>query len=374
MHRRLTGGAVLVPLLMLTACGGSPSASADRPGAGSDDGGVESILADFAEMPDGERLAALIEQAEAEGELSLYTSNTDMQEIVDAFMDEYDIEVAIYQAIGETVLQRLLQEAQADFHAADVVEVDGSTLDIASAEGLLAPYETPLRENVSGLSELPEDWSPDRLNVFTVAWNEDGVPSGSEPASFEELAEPEWDGRLALELGNFDWLLGLYDYYVGEQGWTEERFDEVMRGIADDAKVVKGHTVMGELLSAGEFDVAVGIYSHTIDKAAEKDAPVAWRTADGSAIEPVVVRANGVGVMREAAHPAAAALFTEYLLTGGQQMLLDATRVPAIPPAGSPDPFDDVEATGIPSDELLQNRQEWSERYTALLEGTVPVS
>jgi len=39
--------------------------------------------------------------------------------------------------------------------------------------------------------------------------------------------------------------------------------------------VEKGHTSWGELLSSGQFGVALSIYSHTVDKAAAKGAPVA---------------------------------------------------------------------------------------------------
>lgn len=76
--------------------------------------------------------------------------------------------------------------------------------------------------------------------------------------------------------------------------------------------------------------------------------------------------------MKVAVHPAAAALFTEFLLTDGQKIMQEAMRVPTVPPEGSPNPLDDVESTGVPSDELQKNGQKWSDRYEALLENATP--
>jgi iron(III) transport system substrate-binding protein len=47
------------------------------------------------------------------------------------------------------------------------------------------------------------------------------------------------------------------------------------RQLAANLKIAKGHTVMGEPLAAGQFDVAASIYSHTVDNAAE-GAPVSF--------------------------------------------------------------------------------------------------
>ena len=59
---------------------------------------------------------------------------------------------------------------------------------------------------------------------------------------------------------------------------SDAEVNGLFTSLAANAKIAKGHTVMGELLSAGEFDTAVSIYSHTVDNAAAKGAPVAWKS------------------------------------------------------------------------------------------------
>ena len=64
------------------------------------------------------------------GTVSLYTSisGSVVEDIVGAFEDEYDIDVALYRAANEIVEQRLLEEADAGFDGADVVDTAGQTL------------------------------------------------------------------------------------------------------------------------------------------------------------------------------------------------------------------------------------------------------
>ena len=76
-----------------------------------------------------------------------------------------------------------------------------------------------------------------------------------------------------------------------------------------NAKVVKGHSLGAQLLAAGEVDALVSAYAHHIDNLAADDAPVAWTPP----VEPVILRQNGVAVLQDAQHPAAAALFVERL-------------------------------------------------------------
>jgi iron(III) transport system substrate-binding protein len=117
---------------------------------------------------------------------------------------------------------------------------------------------------------------------------------------------------------------------------------------------------MGELLSAGQFDVAPSIYSHTVSNAAEKGAPVTWK-ANGKPVEPVVLRPNGAGLMKSAKHPATAMLFLDFLLTDGQQAIAGANRIGAIPT--EEDPLAGVQTVSVPEEELLDNAQKWNDAY-----------
>jgi iron(III) transport system substrate-binding protein len=70
---------------------------------------------------------------------------------------------------------------------------------------------------------------------------------------------------------------------------------------------------------------ALTTYSHGADKMKQKGAPVEW-----FAISPAIGRANGVAIARKPAHPHAAALFTDFILSPeGQKILEHGGYVPS---------------------------------------------
>ena len=127
--------------------------------------------------------------------------------------------------------------------------------------------------------------------------------------------------------------------------------------MANGAKVVKGHTVMGELLSAGQFSVAASNYSYLVQRAADKGAPVAYQPF----VQPVIARPQGAALMKTAPHPAAALLFVDWLLTEGQQVIVDLGLTPSIEPEGLKDPLEGLEVIPVDVDKLL-NEAEAMER------------
>jgi hypothetical protein len=52
-------------------------------------------------------------------------------------------------------------------------------------------------------------------------------PQGTCVMRTKDLADPRWDGRLGLELGDFDWYAGLVTYWL-EQGKTRQEIDDLL--------------------------------------------------------------------------------------------------------------------------------------------------
>jgi iron(III) transport system substrate-binding protein len=81
--------------------------------------------------------------------------------------------------------------------------------------------------------------------------------------------------------------------------------------------VRSGHTLLTNLVVSGEVPLGLTVYSYMVDQAREKGAPVDW-----FAIEPLIGRANGIGISRRAPHPHAALLFYEYMIGDAQPMIV----------------------------------------------------
>ena len=365
-HRFTAPLAATAAALLLAACGGSPTATNDSgEGNSRDDSDVAQHATETYDKYNGmsgqERTDALIACAEEEGELNVYTSNTDMDDLIDGFSDLYDVDVNNYRANSETVLQRILQEDEAGYYGADIFETNALELGVASQEGLLYPYQSELRDAVREEGRKSEDWTASRFNVFVIGWNTDKVSADEVPSSLEDLADPKWKGRVSMELGDVDWFTAMHDYYVEEQGKSEEEFTDLMTKIASNSQVAKGHSTQGELLAAGQFDITVSSYSHTIDKAAADGAPVAWKPQNGDPAQPLVVRPNGIGLVKTATNPCSALLFVDYELTGGQKVFADNFRIGSI--AGSDNPLEQYETYPVPEKKLLDDPDTWNKAY-----------
>jgi iron(III) transport system substrate-binding protein len=87
----------------------------------------------------------------------------------------------------------------------------------------------------------------------------------------------------------------------------------------------------------------------------------------------VIARPQGVALMNTAPHPAAALLFVDWLLTEGQQVLVDLGLTPSIEPEGLADPLEGVEVIPVDVDKLANEAAQWGERYNALLERSAKV-
>jgi iron(III) transport system substrate-binding protein len=356
--------AVLALVLLIAGCG---SPTAGPPGGGAPSAGAEQAQKVYDQingMSGQQRSDTLLDIAKKEGTLSLYTSNTDMDDVVKAFESAYGLKVETYRANSETVLQRILQESSANYQGADLVETNAGELNALQQQKLLYPYEGALRDKVRPEGRK-DGWTADRFNAFVIGWNTQKVPATTEPTSLKDLAGPQWRNRVGLEIGDVDWFAAMYGYYKS-QGETDAQVMDFFHQLAANSKITKGHTVMGELLSAGQFDVAASIYSHTVDNAAKKGAPVAWKVG-GKPVEPVVLRPNGAGLLTTAKHPATAMLFLDFLLTDGQKAIAGANRIGAIPTAD--DPLAGVQTVAVPEQELLDNAQKWSDLYKTVTDG-----
>lgn len=366
--------AVVLTLASIAAACTSPP-SAQNGGGGTDGGSVgnltdatgrlEEIYAELEGLDAEARRERLIELADEEGGSFDAYGSTNLDDIfpmIDAFEEETGIDVNYYRASSTDVLQRVLQEADAGFPGADVIFTNGPELTVIDDRGLLAPLESPVLEDIPAEGVF-DNWAWFYLNTFVGSWNTDRV--SAPPATWEDLLR--YGDGLALEAGDFDWFATLVkSVFMERQGMSEEQAVQLFRDAANGAALVDGHTLMAELLAAGEYDVAASTYLHRILQLKKDGAPVEWQGGP----EPIVIRPNGIGIHRYAEKPASALLFLEFLLTDAQPMLLEIDRQPASAgiegggiPAG-------VESVVVDLEALLDEREKWEDLWDEIIESS----
>ena len=358
--RRLRAAILTVTVaLTLGACGTSPISDDTADDSAGPDVADDDVISQAEALSGQERIDFLIDEASTEdGPLRLYTSLSvsALTPITKAFEAAYGIEVEAYRAGSSDILHRVLQESAADFdRGADVVENRGLELYQLAEEGLIRSVEGDYLDDIPEYGRF-DDWTADRLNIIVPCWNTDAVPEGEQPTTYEELADPEWRGRLTVDLADDNWFQTLFQYLV-EQGSSEAEVEAYFRAVAASTSVVRGHTAMQEFIVAGQYDVGIDCYTYVTDGQKADGAPTDWQPA----VEPAISQPNGVGVMRNAKDPASAALFYQWLLTDGQQVLADAGITPVTAT---------VEAEVIPLDieGFASNAAEWSARYEEIFQ------
>ena len=347
---RLLAALLCILALVAAACGGEeetpaagdePVATADEPQ--SDDAAtatdeaedtataaaqpetVEEVLAAVEGMEIDERRVELMRMAEAEadeGPVLVYTSMTLMAENLDelraSLAEATGLEMDLYRASGEEVRARLLQEASADVHEADVLETGGRFLEQLAGEGMTAPYDGPYVEAlIEGAAQ--ENWDATRLNVYTVAWNTNLVAEGEQPESYQELAEDQWADRLTLEPSDYDWYWSVDNYWTEELGMSEEEADALWQQMADNADFVSGHTSTLEIVGAGEYAVMASAFAPTVERFGLEGVPVAWRPA----VQPLFAAPNAASIYSNTQQPASSVLFMDWLFSDAQEIFAE---------------------------------------------------
>jgi iron(III) transport system substrate-binding protein len=270
-----------------------------------------------------DRESRVLAGARKEGELLVYTSLNlkDSVPIKEAFEKKYGVKLQLWRSSSEKVLQRALTEARGGRFAVDAFELNGPEMEALRREGLLEEFYSPQFANLPPAA-VPQhrQWVADRFNFFTIAYNTNLVKPADVPNSYEDLLNPRWVGKIALEAGDTDWFASMMKWMGEEKGLAFFRKLSQMR-----PQVRTGHTLMGELVASGEVPLAATIYNHNAERLMVKGAPIRWK-----ALTPTFGRPNAVAVANRAQHPYAALLFADFMLSlEGQTLIKERNRVPA---------------------------------------------
>ena len=269
-----------------------------------------------------DRQQRLVERAKKEGALTVYTSlaPTEAEPMVQAFEKKHGIKVELWRALSERVLQRAMSEARAGRNVADVIATNSPELESLVREKLLAPYFTPYAADMPA-SSIPKHrlWMPDRLTIFVVGYNTNLVRRDELPKSYQGFTDPKWKGRIGIEASDSEWMATVVKKWGQEPGMA---FFRKLAELKPDVR--KGHVLLAQLVAAGEIPVGLTIYSSNAETLKRKGAPIDW-----VAVDPAVARPQGLAIMRNAPHPAAAVLYADFVLSPeGQKMYEDMGRPP----------------------------------------------
>ena len=302
-----------------------------------------------------DRMARLAADAKKEGTLNLYTSRVaeDTTPVTDAFTKKYGVAVQVWRASNQNIIQRAVAESRAGRCPADVISSGTPALEPLYREQLLLPVKSPTTAELMPQALRPHGaWVGVSVNIISAAYNTDLVKPQDVPASYDDLRNPRWKGRLAIEAEDVDWFAALLGKLGEEKGAA--LFRDIVR--SNGVSTRAGHTLIANMVAAGEVPLAMTVYSYKPEQLARAGAPVR-----ALYLSPLIALATGVSVTRCATHPNAAVLFYEFMLREGQEILAKRDIVPtnlkvrALPAS--------MEINFMDPEQMLDNGPKWTELW-----------
>ena len=307
-----------------------------------------------------DRYQKIVAAAQKEGTFTLYTSiaEKDLPAVVGAFEKKYAIKVKVWRAGTDKVLQRTLTEAAGKRYEVDAVHISAPEMEALHIEKILQPVNAPVfKDLLPGAVPAHKEWVASLLTVFVQAYNTNQIKKEDLPKSFAELTNPKWKGKLGIETEDFDWFAATVTSMGEAKGLKLFRDIVAANGIS----VRKGHTLLTNMVGAGEVSLGLTVYNYMPEAARKKGAPIDWFV-----MEPAIARANGIGIARRANHPNAALLFYDFLLSEeGQKILSTIDYVPTNSKVESP--LKNLKLTLIDPAVSLSQMDKWSALYDEII-------
>jgi iron(III) transport system substrate-binding protein len=310
------------------------------------------------EGPD--RAQKLLAAAQKEGTFTFYTSiaEKDIQPLMGPFEKKYGIKVRVWRAGTDKVLQRTLTETAGKRYEVDAIHISAPEMEALYLEKILQPVSNPVfKEMLPGTLPAHKEWASTLLTVFVQAYNTNQIKKEELPKTFQDLLNPKWKGKLGIETEDFDWFAATVSHMGEAQGL--KLFRDIVN--ANGMSVRKGHSLLNNMVGAGEVPLALTVYNYMPEAAKKKGVPIDWFV-----LEPAVARANGIGIARRAQHPAAALLFYDYILSAeGQKILASLDYVPTNSTVESP--LKGLKLKVIDPAVTLSQAEKWNKLYDEIV-------
>jgi len=282
----------------------------------------------------------LYEAARKEGKLIYWDSLSlkEASQFIKAFNSRFPgIEVSYWEGNATQVDQKYFAEHEAGRHPVDLTQIE--MYGTYKKGGHLSDIGDIVKD-----TNFPREFATTDFDAVAVehtirgvAYNTKLVAPKDVPRSWDDLLNPKWKGKIAIETN-----MSVFITYT--KTWGEENVLTYLKKLGQQNPVFnEGVTHTMTLLSAGEFPIGINmLLSRTLYMQAQGQ-PVAW-----GPISPIVDKFTPYIIVRDAPHPNAAKLYMRWLMSAEGQSLVDKIRQKGNPmPGAGTTPSKALEQLGV---------------------------
>jgi iron(III) transport system substrate-binding protein len=306
-----------------------------------------------------------LEAARKEGKVVWYTSLAlpSAEKVAKLFEDAHSgIKVEVHRTGSQRVLQRLMQELQANIKNADVVHTsDAGHFVLLKEKKLLLRHVPPgVDKFPAGFRDADGYYFGLRATVNVIAYNTKLVPAAEAPKTWKDLLDPRWRGKLVTAHPGYSGVVATHVLaLVHMHGW--DYFKQLAQS---KVMIVQSAVDPAGVVASGERQVAVNGGDYTFYQTKKKGAPIEIVYPKEGV--PLVVSPTAITAF--APHPHAAKLFTDFTFTREvQQIMADSeglyTGHPEVKyPADKPK-LSELKLLQVDPEELEKRNEEIKKRF-----------
>ena len=306
-----------------------------------------------------------LEAARKEGKVVWYTSLalTSSEKVAKLFETAYPgVKVEVHRTGSQRVLQRMMQELQANIKNVDVVHTsDAGHFVLLKEKQLIARY-TP-----AGVDAFPPGFKDRdgfhyglRATVNAIAYNTKQVTAAEAPRTWKDLLDPKWRGRLVTAHPGYSGVIATHVLaLVHLHGW------DYFKALAQNKPMLVQSAVdPSGIVASGERAVAVDGGDYTFYQVKKKGNPIEIVYPKEGV--PLVVSPSAITTF--APHPNAARLFTDFIFSREvQQVLADSeglyTGHPQVKYPTDKPRLQDLKLLQVDAEELEKRNEEIKARF-----------
>src|SRR5881296_3526291 len=308
---------------------------------------------------------ARVDGAKKEGKVVWYTSLalTSSEKVAKLFETAYPgIKVEVQRTGSQRILQRVMQELQANLKLVDVIHTsDAGHFVLLKEKKLLMKYTPPAVDAFpTGFKDRDGYYYGLRATVNVIAYNSRIIPSAEAPRTWKDLLDPKWKGKLVTAHPGYSGVIATHVLaLVHLHGW--DYFKQLAQ---NKLMLVQSAVDPAGVVASGERSVAVNGGDYYYYQMKKKGNPI--EVVYPKEGVPLVVSPTAIAGF--ALHSNAVKLFTDFTFTRElQQVMADSeglyTGHPEVKYPSDKPKLSELKLLNVEAEELEKRNEEIKNRF-----------